>query len=334
MKKRYLVLLLLPLVLVLSYALGPQAKFPAWQPQLPTVESDLQVLERTILTREAQVPHLKANNESRFYWADSVPQKTEYAIVYLHGFSASPMEGDPTHRLFAERYGYNLYVPRIAGHGIADPESFGDLTPGQLIASAEEALQVGQQIGDKVMLMACSTGGTYSIYLAAQYPELVHSLILYAPNIALADGTAALLTYPWGREIAYSLLGEYMINTHLTPEHPGFPYSTTTYRTDGLLCLQSLLDQTMTEENFQKISQPYLIACYYQDEEHQDPTVSVAAMRDFMTQTATPAAQKRLAELPHVNTHVVPSGIYSEDLASVNRVSYSFAEEVLGWKPR
>ena len=39
---------------------------------------------------------LKPDNEARIVWADSSRQKTAYAIVYLHGFSASLGEGDPT----------------------------------------------------------------------------------------------------------------------------------------------------------------------------------------------------------------------------------------------
>ena len=41
---------------------------------------------------------VKPENEARIIWQnDSLKNKTEYAVVYLHGFSASQEEGDPVH---------------------------------------------------------------------------------------------------------------------------------------------------------------------------------------------------------------------------------------------
>ena len=52
---------------------------------------------------------VKPNNEAKIIWADSNHQQTDYAIVYLHGFSASQMEGDPVHRNIAKQFHCNLY---------------------------------------------------------------------------------------------------------------------------------------------------------------------------------------------------------------------------------
>ena len=41
---------------------------------------------------------------------DSLKEKTEYAVVYLHGFSASQEEGDPVHYDFAKKFGCNLFL--------------------------------------------------------------------------------------------------------------------------------------------------------------------------------------------------------------------------------
>ena len=99
---------------------------------------------------------------------------------------------------FAKRYGCNLYLPRLAGHGIDDDDSFSDLRPEDLIASAKEAIAIGQLLGEKLILMSCSTGSTLSIYLSAENPEIVDAQFMFAPNIALHDPSAKLMTGPWG----------------------------------------------------------------------------------------------------------------------------------------
>ncbi|MEO0471954.1 MAG: alpha/beta hydrolase, partial [Bacteroidota bacterium] len=106
MKKRYWFLLVI-LLIVGTYMAGPRASFPKVAPETPSVPMDIVDLEPFIQKREAGIDNLKPNNQARIIWADSV-RKTEWAVVYLHGFSASPMEGDPTHREFAARYGCNL----------------------------------------------------------------------------------------------------------------------------------------------------------------------------------------------------------------------------------
>src|SRR5690606_2388877 len=66
---------------------------------------------------------LKPDNEARIIWADdSTKSRTPYALVYLHGFSASQEEGDPVHTRFAKTFGCNLYLPRLAEHGIDTTE--------------------------------------------------------------------------------------------------------------------------------------------------------------------------------------------------------------------
>lgn len=328
MKIRYIVLAFLVLF-VAVIAFGPRPKYDAIKAQKATITQPLAELEGFIAQRESMVPNIKTNNESRFYWADSI-RKTPYAIVYLHGFSASPMEGDPMHREIATRYGCNLYVPRLFGHGLTEPEAMEGLTPQKLIASAEEALAIGHEIGDKVILMSCSTGGTLSIYLSAQHPELVEAQLLFSPNIAIAAPTAPLATGPWGREILSSMVGERREITSEVENDPTIQYWSKSYSIDALIALQSLLDQSMTKEIWGAVKQPYLITCYYKDDENQDPVVSVEAMREFDQATATPADQKRFVELADVSDHVFISDLKNDDLSSVRQTSFSFMEEVLG----
>ncbi|MEL7531925.1 MAG: alpha/beta hydrolase [Bacteroidota bacterium] len=328
MKIRYILLAFL-LLLIATFAFGPRPQYKQINAQKATIAQPLAQLEGFVAQKEALIPNIKPNNESRFYWADSV-RKTPYAIVYLHGFSASPMEGDPLHREIAARYGCNLYAPRLYSHGLQEPAALEGLTPQKLVESAEEALAIGHKIGDKVILMSCSTGGTLSVYLSSQHPDLVAAQLLFSPNIAVANPTASWATGPWGRELVAAMVGERRENKELDQKDPSTQYWSQSYSVDALIALQSLIDQTMTETVWQGVSQPYMVACYYKDDEHQDPVVSVDAMREFDAATSTAAAQKRFIELDDVADHVFISDLKNEDLTSVRNASFSFVEEVLG----
>ncbi|MEM1318609.1 MAG: alpha/beta hydrolase [Bacteroidota bacterium] len=317
-------------LLIVGFFLGPKPSFSPVDAQLVELNVELDQLDAYLAQKEAKFDKIKQENQSRIIWADSI-RKTPYSIVYLHGFSASPMEGNPLHQEFAARYGSNLYLPRLAGHGLDDPDSFAELTPEALIASAKEAIAVGQLIGDKVILMSCSTGGTLSIYLSAHHPEVVHAQLMYAPNLALYDVNAQLLTGPWGAQLTQAILGDYYHINHMKGK-PAENFWTTTYRTEGVIALQALLDQTMTEENFRKITTPYLIAYYYKNEEEQDKVISTAAITAFDKVTATEPDKKQLAPLPDVKNHVLTSNLMSQDLDAVRKVSFDYAEKVLGMR--
>ncbi|HXL55838.1 MAG TPA: hypothetical protein VN958_06260, partial [Chitinophagaceae bacterium] len=91
------------------YLLGPSPKAPIYTTTIPSVPNDRTTLEAYIKTNEAQ-HKLKPNNQARIIWAnDSLKQKTAYAIVYLHGFSASQEEGNPIHTNISKEFGCNLY---------------------------------------------------------------------------------------------------------------------------------------------------------------------------------------------------------------------------------
>ncbi len=327
MKKRYL----FPAVFLALIFMGPQADYADFDGKINPIQIDLASLDKKIVQKDLEVENLKPNNESRLIWADSI-HKTPYSIVYLHGFSASPMEGDPTHRNFAKRYGCNLYTPRLSGHGLDDKESFLNLEPKDLIESAKEAIAIGKLIGEKVILMSCSTGSTLSIYLAAENPEEIEAMIMYSPNIDLESSTSELLTLPWGLQITRMIAGKYW-HTHHKPDSEAAKYTTNVYRTEGIVSLKTLIEKTMTEATFKKVSCPYFLGYYFKNKEEKDPIVSVDDMIKFDQSTATPANKKRLVPFTKVKTHVIPSGIHCKDLETVQLATYQFAEEVLGLMP-
>ncbi len=327
--------LLIP-VLLLTWFLGPKAEFNNVNPTLSELKLELDELDSYLSEKEALVPNIKAENESRIIWADSIRQ-TEYALVYLHGFSAGPMEGAPLHQEVASRYGMNLYLPRLSKHGIQDDDIFLELTPDGLMESAKEALVIGKKLGKKVILMSCSTGGTLGIYLTANHPD-IHGHLMYSPNIKIFDPTSEMLTGPWGLKIVKQVLGDYRIPTE-DPEVPDSvqqkidQYWSGKYRVEGIVALQSLLDQTMTDETFAKVNQPYFLGYYYKSDTAQDNTVSVEAMLDFDSKTKTPKDSKRAVAFPEAGSHVINSPLTSKQYERVREETYKYLEEVLNITP-
>ncbi|HAS43014.1 MAG TPA: alpha/beta hydrolase [Microscillaceae bacterium] len=332
LKKLGLGLLALILILVVVYLLGPTPDTPQLATKLPTIDTPLTQLDQLIANKEKQVTDLRPDNESRIIWADTTQKTpTEYAIVYLHGFSASWMEGEPVHRRFAQRFGCNLYLPRLAKHGIGNQDAFLDLTEDALYNSAKEAVAIGKKLGKKVIIMATSTGGLLGLHIAAHHPEIA-ALILYSPLIRLYPSATQLLDKPWGLQIARLALGDDYYDFTKTSNQLKQQYWTTRYRLEATVMLQNLVMNSMTEEIFKKVKQPLFLGYYYKDEANQDKTVSVAAMKQMFAQISTPAQQKQMVAFPKAGAHVIASKLTSKDYQKVLDETEKFAKNVLKLK--
>ena len=311
--------------LFVIYFLGPKPAKPELNAVLPTIVS-INTLEPYITAMEA--PHkIKPNNQARIIWADSSKTQTEYAIVYLHGFSASQMEGDPVHQNIAKQFHCNLYLARLAEHGIDTTEDLMNLSADQYWESAKLAYAIGKQLGKKVILMGTSTGGTLALQLAANYPEIA-GLILYSPNIKIFDPSAPLLNNPWGLQIGRTVLKSNYVD--IKYKDSAYPkYWNKHYRIEAVVALQNLLEATMTEATFKKIHQPTLALFYYKDEAHQDNVVKVSAIQKMMQQIATPSNLKMEMAMPNTGNHVLASPIVSNDIVSVEQATAKFIKDII-----
>lgn len=309
-------------ILAVIYFLGPSPDKPVYAATMPVVP-DLTELDQYVRNKE-QTLKLKPDNEARIIWQnESLKQLTEYAIVYLHGFSASQFEGAPTHTNAAKAIGANLYLARLAEHGIDTSEALVNLTPDNYWESAKEALAIGKQLGRKVILMGTSTGGTNALQLAATYPEDVYALVLLSPNIAINDPNAWLLNNPWGLQIAHLVLGsDYREATDTRETYK--QYWNTPYRLEATVALEELLETTMTPETFAKIKQPLLLLYYYKNEEEQDDVVKVSAMQEMFQQLGTPEKWKKEIAMPSTGDHVIASSFKSKDAPAVEK-------EIINW---
>jgi esterase/lipase len=318
------------LVLAIVYFLGPKPSSPKLTKELPAVPADLIQLEKMIAAGEA-AHKVKPGNEAKIIWQnDSVKQKTEYAIVYLHGFTAAREEGNPIHINLAKKFECNLYLSRLAEHGLDTTDELINFTGDKLWNSAKEAYAIGKQLGNKVILLSTSTGGTVSLMLAAEYPEIAGQIMM-SPNIEIKDPNAWLLNDHWGLQIARLVKGEKY--TYAGDSSAAFKkYWNYKYRLESVVELEELIETAMKTSTFKKVTQPTLLLYYFKNEEHQDPVVKVSAMKRMFGELGTPENKKRAMAVPNAGNHVMGSYIKSQDLKTVEDECEKFLKEVMGMK--
>ncbi|MBP8086393.1 MAG: alpha/beta hydrolase [Saprospiraceae bacterium] len=325
-------------LLVIAFLLGPKVKRPDFSSLvMHQYTNDLKVLEDSLMKSEALMP-LKPDNEARIIWATPY-QKTPYSMVYLHGNGASQEEGDPIHEALAKRYGCNLYLARLEDHGLKGDDLLLHIDPLKWMQSALDAIQIGKALGEKVIVVSCSTGSTLALYLAATYPDLVEAQIMLSPNVDYYDPRSFMMAGPWGMQMSKCILG----SDYYGWKAPGAAqqYWYTRYRVEGIITLKAIIDETMTEETFAKINDPLYLSYYYKDEGHQDNVVSVKRMKEMFSQVSTPAELKKEVVLEDAGTHIIGSDLFNNHLASVWTPLVSYCEGVLhltpvedvDWKP-
>lgn len=323
------VLLALIALLLLVYFMGPRPAAPALiQPKFAPV-SNLDSLERAIAASEAAEPGIKPGCEAQIVWADTAQKaKTRYTFLYLHGFGASHEEGAPLPRNLAKAFGANLYLARMSEHGVSEGEqNLCAMTADSYYESAEKALHIAQQLGDSVVILATSGGGALGLFLCSRHPE-VKAIATWSPAVKLAVPAAGLLSGPWGLQIARRVRGGNHNDWHFRKPTMA-KYWTNHQCWEGVIQFSLFLKAAMRPETFARIHCPVFVGYYYENEEKQDKSVSVAAMLEMMKQLGTPESKRRAVNFPQTGDHVIPSQIVSKDWQSVQSETERFLREML-----
>jgi len=329
--KRFFLILIV--VIIAVYLLGPKPPKPELNKDLPSISTNVNTVESYIEKKEAAFT-IKPDNESRIFWAnDSIHERTEYCVLYLHGFSASWYEGYPANVDFAKKYGFNLYAPRLWDHGLVTVDALLDMTPDKLWTSAKEALMVARSLGKKVIIMSTSTGGTLSLQLAADFPEYVEALIMYSPNIRINNSTAFILSKPWGLQIGRQVTGSKYRITNEDFDSKDCQYWNCKYRLEAVVYLQQLVEATMNKSTFKNVTAPVFLGYYFKDEDNQDQTVRVDAMLKMFDELGTAPSQKVKVAFPEAGEHVIACELTSGCVNEVISETEKFAENILDLKP-
>lgn len=327
MKKLSIILFSIIALGGIGYMAGPKPDAPKLEIPLFKLNGDLPTLEKQIDENEKQTKGIKPGSEAKIIWADSTKkQKTKIAFLYIHGFSASQMEGDPVHRNIAKKYQSNLYLARLAGHGLdLGDDTFKEVKTDDFVVSAEYALAVAKTLGDEVIVMGTSFGGALSAYLASKHPE-IKAIILYSPCIKIYDENAEILDNHWGKQIgAFVNKSEIREIPSANADHA--KYWSHHYHLNGLVALQNFLTHAMNKATFEKIHCPSFVGYYYKNETLQDKVVSVPAILEMYEQLGS--ANKQRYAFPEAGNHVLASPILSKDVENVQKQTEKFLETVL-----
>jgi len=161
-RKVVVTLLVLLALIVLAFALGSRV------PVDTTITFDPKNIgpdpEAYLARREAEVKDIRPGLQKEIVWADPATRaRTPLAIVYVHGFSASKGEVRPLPDRVAAALHANLFYTRLTGHG-EDGAAMAKGGVNAWINDYAEAITIGRAIGDRVVVIGTSTGGSLATW--------------------------------------------------------------------------------------------------------------------------------------------------------------------------
>jgi alpha-beta hydrolase superfamily lysophospholipase len=116
-------------------------------------------LDQYLAASEARYPDITANTEKIIIWAYPDKRKTALSVIYPQGFSATRQETAPLSDEIAKQLGANLFYTRLTGHGRSGA-AMAEASVNDWLNDSQEALQIGAQLGEHVVVIATSTGAT------------------------------------------------------------------------------------------------------------------------------------------------------------------------------
>jgi alpha-beta hydrolase superfamily lysophospholipase len=286
---------------------------PAFPPDLPTA-----TIDDWLRAREGVFDDLVPGTEKTVVWADEAGGRTPFALVYLHGFSASRAEIEPVPQRVARALGANLFLTRLAGHG-RPGAALGQVTTADWALDLDEAVGLGRRLGTRVILVGTSTGGTLAA-LAATDPALardVAGVVLVSPNFGLQSGMAWMLDLPFAARWLPALMGEERSFAPQNADHAR--YWTTTYPTTALFPMRAVQRQAGAAD-YAEATMPLLVLLA-----EGDRVVSPAATRAALASWGGPVRIEVIEGADDPDQHVIAGRILSP--ATTGRAT----ELIAGW---
>lgn len=305
----------------IGFALGPRVQFEdRWIEPTLSVDIDSH-LERS----EAGVPNLRPGDQKSVVWLEpGAPAVTPLALVYLHGFSADRHEVEPLVSELARDIGANVFFARLNGHG-RDGVAMGEATVEAWLDDTAEAVAIGGYIGERVILMGTSTGGTLAVWAAAREEarDRIAALVLVSPNLGLQDPAAPVLLWPWGGTIARLIVGSERCFEPVNAGHAR--HWTTCYPTRAVLPMAALVDHVRSLGPGM-VEVPTLVV-YSLDDAVVDPSETEHVMEKL---SAQPASMYVVEGAGDPERHVIAGDIMSpETTEDVRRRILDFLAPVM-----
>ncbi len=213
-------------------------------------------LDTYLARKEAAYNDIVPGTEKKIVWAHVPGEQTPLAIVYVHGFSASRQDTAPLAARIAGKLHANLYSTRLSGHGRGS-EAMLDGSVNSWLDDMHEGMEIGKRLGQRVVLMGISTGGTLAVWQAVHSDrDEIAALVLLSPNFGPADHRTEILTWPWGAQLAELLVGKTRSWKPVNEAHGR--YWTSSYPVRALLPMMGLVKMVRSLD-LQTIKAPTLV---------------------------------------------------------------------------
>lgn len=281
----------------------------ALAPELPDdIETWLADRERRVASQYALIP----DTEKRVTWYGEPGERTAYVVVNLHGFSATRQETAPLAERIATALAANLFETRLSGHGRAQ-QPMHAVRAEDWLADAAEALAIGARLGEKIVVIGTSTGGTLALAMSDhETAAAVSDIVLISPNLQPRDDKAAWLTRPAGPLIAKLVNGD--TRSWEAHNEQQARYWSTSYPIDAAVEVMRLVDSVQSRLPMQ-LAQDLLVL-----QSPDDKVVSPEATRQAFERINAP--RKRLIEIEYAedpSNHVLAGDILAP--ASTDRIA-------------
>jgi esterase/lipase len=228
-----IILIIVILLLGAAWLFGPRTPVDTTITFDPAIIGD--DLDAYLDKSEANIRGIQPNQHKDIVWVDpKAKTRTPIAIIYIHGFSASPGEMRPLPDIVAGNLKANLFFARLKGHGTTT-DAMEDVSVNAWVNDFAEAVAIGEKLGERVIVMGTSTGGALATWSMAQpaFKGRINAAIFFSPNYGVQAFGSSLLTVPFARQLARLVLGK------TRSFEPGNErqrvFWTTTYPVDALL---------------------------------------------------------------------------------------------------
>ncbi len=222
---------------------------------------------------ESVYDDLKEGVGKRVIWAGQAERRTPISVLFVHGFSASSEEIRPVPDRVAEALGANLVFTRLTGHGRTG-DAMAEASAGDWMRDAAEALAAAQAVGDEVIVISVSTGGTLVALamLDEAMREKVKGAVFISPNFGVNDPVAPLLTMPAARYLLPLVAGHERAWTAANELQER--YWTTRYPTVAVFPMAALVKEAVSRD-YSAVSVPALFH-YSEKDQVVDPAKTAA----------------------------------------------------------
>ncbi len=237
-------------------------------------------------------------------WAGERGRKTFYSVVYIHGYSATLQESRPVADRIAKSLGANLFFTRLAGHGI-DGAELARVNAGDWIRDVKEAIVIGERIGEKIILISMSTGGTLvtAVLADTKLSSSVIGTVFMSPNFKIKDRSAVLLGLPLARYWTR------FFSTKNKPVNDEYgKYWIYNYPIRALLPVKVIVDYAAKKIDYGKIKVPALFI-FSNDDGVVSPQVTKRVVQRWGGEKEV--SMRTMTEVDHRFSHIIAGDIVS-----------------------